>query len=225
LFDADFQGRPRKLLALASRSGYYFLLDRATGESLLTVPYGGQNWSQGVDGRGQPIPKPEQDQTEDGVFFEGSTTNWWAPSFDPETRLLYVNATHGFSVGYLTPDNDEDQVEDHQGGGSTHLWGESTLLALDYQTGKPRWTRMSGRGGAAEGRGNGILTTAGHLLFTNESSQLVALDPAGGKVLWHVNAGGELTGSPMTYELEGRQYVITPVDGVLYAWALPADAR
>lgn len=225
LFDAEFQGRPRKLLALAARSGYYFLLDRVTGESLVTAPYGGQNWSQGIDRRGQPIPKPDQDQTEDGVFFEGSTTNWWAPSFDPETKLLYVNASHGFSVGYLTPDNDEDQVEDHQGGGSTHLWGESMLLALDYQTGKPRWSRVSGRGGAAEGRGNGILTTAGHLLFTNESGQLVALDPTDGKVLWHVNPGGDLSGSPMTYEVDGRQYVITPVDGVLYAWALPAGAR
>ena len=57
LIDADYQGQPRKLIAMASRSGYYFLLDRATGESLVTVPYGGQNWSAGVDKRGQPIPK------------------------------------------------------------------------------------------------------------------------------------------------------------------------
>ena len=223
LFDADFQGRPRKLLALASRSGYYFLLDRATGESLITVPFGGQNWSSGVDKRGQPVPKPDQDQTEDGVFFEGSTTNWWAPSFDPETGLLYVNATHGFSVGYLTPDNDEDEVQDHQGGGSTNLWGENMLLALDYRSGKPRWTRISARGSATgEGGGNGILTTAGHLLFTSESGRLVVLDPDNGKVLWHANAGGNLTGSPMTYEVNGRQYFLAPVDGVLYAWALPA---
>ena len=210
----------------ASRSGYYFLLDRATGESLVTVPYGPQNWSQGVDKRGQPIPRPDQDQTEDGVFFEGSTTNWWAPSFDPETGLLYVNAGHSFAIGYLTPDNDEDEVQDHQGGGSTHLWGESMLLALDYRTGKPRWTRTSGRGtGTAEGGGgNGILTTAGRLLFTNESGQLVALDPATGKVLWHVNPGGNLSGCPMTYQVNGRQYVLTPVDGVLYAWALPEGA-
>jgi alcohol dehydrogenase (cytochrome c) len=222
IFDADYQGRSRKLLAVASRSGYYFLLDRATGESLVTVPFGGQNWSAGVDRRGQPIPKPDQDQTEAGVLFEGSTTNWWAPSFDPDTGLLYVNATHGFSVGYLTPDNDEDEVQDHQGGGGTPLWGESMLLAIDYRTGKPRWTRVSARGSSSgEGGGNGILSTAGHVLFTSETGQLVALDPATGKVLWHVNAGGNLTGCPMTYEVNGRQYVLTPIDGVLYAWALP----
>jgi alcohol dehydrogenase (cytochrome c) len=99
------------------------------------------------------------------------------------------------------------------------------LLALDYRTGKPRWKRVSARGslrGSGEGgEGNGILTTAGHLLFSNESDRLVALDPATGKVLWRVYAGGNLTGCPMTYELDGRQYVLTPVDGVLYAWSLP----
>jgi alcohol dehydrogenase (cytochrome c) len=225
LFDAEFQGKPRKLLALASRSGYYFLLDRATGESLVTVEYGGQNWSNGVDRRGQPIPKPEQDQTRDGVFFEGSATNWWAPSFDPQTGLFYVNAGHSFSVGYLNVSGEDNKVDDHQGADNTELWGETMLLALDYRTGKPRWKRVSSRGslrGAGEGgEGNGILTTAGHLLFTNESDRLVALDPATGKVLWRVYAGGNLTGCPMTYELDGRQYVLTPVDGVLYAWSLP----
>jgi alcohol dehydrogenase (cytochrome c) len=99
-------------------------------------------------------------------------------------------------------------------------------LALDYQTGKQRWSRVSGRGSGRllgeGGEGNGILTTAGRLLFTNESTRLVALDPATGKVLWSMNPGGWLSGGPMTYELGGRQYVLTPVDSVLYAWALPA---
>ena len=89
------------------------------------------------------------------------------------------------------------------------------LLALDYRTGRVRWSRTG------NGAGNGILSTAGGLVFTNESGHLVALDAASGKVLWHVSAGGNLTGSPMTYELAGRQFVLTPVDGVLYAWALP----
>jgi outer membrane protein assembly factor BamB len=91
------------------------------------------------------------------------------------------------------------------------------LLAIDYQTGKIRWSRVrSGAGG-----GNGILTTAGGLVFTNESGRLVALDAATGKMLWHVNPGDNLSGAPMTYELDGRQFVVTPVGGWLYAWALP----
>jgi alcohol dehydrogenase (cytochrome c) len=226
LFDAEFQGKPRKLLAMASRSGYYFLLDRATGESLVTVPLGRQNWSQGVDKRGQPIPKPDQDPTRDGVLFEGTTTNWWSPSFDPVAKLFFVNVGHNFSVGYLTTNEQTGKAEDHQGGGSTELWGETMLLALDYQTGKPRWSRVSGRGSGRllgeGGEGNGILTTAGRLLFTNESTRLVALDPATGKVLWSMSPGGYLSGGPTTYELRGRQYVLTPVDSVLYAWTLPA---
>ena len=95
------------------------------------------------------------------------------------------------------------------------------LLALDYRTGKVRWSRTGPRTGA----GNGILSTAGGLVFTNESGHLVALDAGSGKVLWHVNPGGYLTGSPMSYELDGRQFVLTPVDGVLYAWALPTSAE
>jgi alcohol dehydrogenase (cytochrome c) len=215
LIDGDYQGRPRKLLAMASRSGYYFLLDRVTGESLVTVPYGAQNWSAGVDERGQPIPRPDVEPTVDGAFFEGTTTNWWTPSFSPDAGLFYVNASHGFSIAYLMPNEETGKVEDHQGGGATSLWSESMLLALDYRTGQVRWTRK-GTGG-----GNGILSTAGGLVFTNESGHLVALDAASGKVLWHMNPGGNLTGSPMSYELNGRQFVVTPVDGVLYAWTLP----
>src|SRR4030095_6669400 len=113
LIDGDYQGQPRKLLAMASRSGYYFLLDRATGESLVTVPYGSQNWSAGVDKRGQPITKTEID-----AALEGTRTNWWAPSFSPETGLFYVNGSHGFSIGYLMPNEETGNVEDHQGGGA-----------------------------------------------------------------------------------------------------------
>ena len=77
------------------------------------------------------------------------------------------------------------------------------MYAIDYQTGKVRWTRdMSGsRGGFA-----GTLATAGHLVFTaNDSGMLMALDPATGKTLWHTYGGGGSTTSPMTYELDGHR--------------------
>jgi alcohol dehydrogenase (cytochrome c) len=91
------------------------------------------------------------------------------------------------------------------------------LLALDYRTGKIRWSRESGNG-----RGYpGILTTAGHLLFTGDiSGNLLALDPSDGHVLWHTRPGGVLNSAPMTYQLDGTQYVLTGIDGVLYAWSL-----
>ncbi len=223
LVDADFQGRPRKLLLQASRNGYFFVLDRATGEHLLTSEFGQQNWSAGVNPRGEPTPKPNKQPQIAGSLFEGTGTNWWAPSFDPETGLFYVNAHHGFMVTYLTlNEENEDQASDHQGGANSSLWSQSMLLAIDYRTGKIQWKRdrPALAGGAA--RGSGILTTAGRLVFTGDSGgDLIALDPANGKTLWHVYPGGDLTGCPMTYELDGRQYLITAVDGVLYAWSLP----
>ena len=73
--------------------------------------------------------------------------------------------------------------------------------------------------------GAGILTTAGHLLFSADNARnLLALDPATGKTLWHLNAGGRLAASPMTYQLDGRQYLIAAVQDVLYAFVLPEKA-
>jgi alcohol dehydrogenase (cytochrome c) len=227
LIDANFKGRPRKLLAQASRNGYYFVLDRATGENLLSAAFGPQNWSAGLNLRGEPIAKPEKEPQIPGTLFEGSGTNWWSPSFSPDTGLFYVNAHHHFMVSYLSLDEqDEQKASDHQGGANTTLWSQSMLLALDFETGKVRWRRdrPPGEGGVrdAADQGCGILTTAGQLLFTGDGTgDIAALDAATGKTLWHVYAGGNMTGAPMTYELNGRQYVITAVDSVLIAWALP----
>jgi alcohol dehydrogenase (cytochrome c) len=140
-----------------------------------------------------------------------------APSFDPDTKLFYVNAFQGFMVYYLILDQN-NKPEGHQGGAASSLWSQAQLVAIDYQTGRIRWSRKG-----QEGEGHpGILTTAGQLLFTGDvSGNLLALDPDDGRTLWHINAGGSLGSSPMTYELDGRQYVITGVDSVLYAWALP----
>lgn len=220
LFDADFHGKPRKLLAQASRNGYFFLLDRITGEHLLTAPFVPVDWASGLDTRGEPIPNPAKEPTPDGSLVAASdegATNWMAPSFDPETKLFYVNAQEGFRMYYLLLNANKKAVG-HQGGESSPLWSRALLVAIDYETGKIRWRRVE-----EERDGHpGILTTAGHILFTGDvSGNLLALDPENGDTLWHVNAGGTLGSSPMTYELDGRQYIVTGVDGVLYAWALP----
>ncbi|MGH9448730.1 MAG: PQQ-binding-like beta-propeller repeat protein, partial [Terriglobia bacterium] len=92
LFDGSFGGRPRKLLAQASRNGYFFVLDRATGKDLLSARFGPGNWSEGVNARGEPIPDLKKQPQPAGALISGTSTNWWAPSFDPETGLFYVNA-------------------------------------------------------------------------------------------------------------------------------------
>ena len=110
LFDAEFGGRSRKLLAQASRNGYFFLLDRATGEHLLTRKFADTDWASGVDKKGRPIPDPAKDPQPEGAFVKSpadGSTNWMAPSYDPDTGLFYVNAEEGSSLWYLMLDSDK----------------------------------------------------------------------------------------------------------------------
>ena len=137
-----------------------------------------------------------------------------APSFDPQTGLFYVTARRIFSIFYLTTTGKAEGWA----GRDINLWANSTLRALDYRTGKVVWNHELGNGESI----SGILTTAGHLLFSADNSgNLLALDPATGKTLWHLNAGGKLDASPMTYQLDGRQYLLFAVQDNLFAFALP----
>lgn len=217
LFDAPFNGKPRKLIAQASRNGFFFVLDRATGEHLLTSPFIDTNWSKGIDERGRPIRKPEKDAQPDGSLVSPGSdgaTNWLSPSFSPQTGLFYVSARRLWSIFYKTA---EGKAEGW-GGRDQNLWAESDIRAIDYQTGKIRWTHPIGKG---EGS-TGIMTTAGGVLFTGDNSgNLLALDAESGKTLWHTAPGGRTENSPMTYELYGRQYVVFAVDDSLFAFALP----
>ena len=220
LFDAQFKGRARKLLAQASRNGYFFVLDRATGECLVTSQFVPSNWASGVDAKGRPISDPAREPQPDGTLVKGAGsggTNWMAPSFDPQTGLFYVSGMTGFDVWYLAL-NEEHKPEDHQGGRSDALWTDSAVVAVDYQTGKVRWTRDCGKGRTQAG----LLSTAGGLVFTGDvSGNLLALDAKTGDIRWHTAPGGLLSSAPMTYELDGRQYLVTAVDSVVYAWTLP----
>jgi alcohol dehydrogenase (cytochrome c) len=221
IFDAEFGGAPRKLLAQASRNGYFFVLDRITGQHLLTSQFVPVDWASGLDAKGQPISDPTKEPRLQGSLVsadEEGGTNWNPPSFDPQTGLFYVNARTGYTLYYLNLDPN-GKPEGHQGGNAVSLWSQARLVAIDYRTGKPKWTREEESAFSFPG----ILTTAGHLLITADvTGNLLALDADTGKLLWHKYAGGYVNSGPMTYELDGRQYILTAVDSVLYAWALPA---
>ncbi len=217
LIDDQVNGIHRKLLAQASRNGYYFLLDRTTGEHILTAPFIATNWAKGIDGRGEPIPNKEKEPKPDGVLVSPGSdgaANWMAPSFNPQDGLLNVSARRLWSIFYMTAEGKPEGWA----GRDRNLWANSVLEAIDYRTGKIRWQRELGSG---EGKA-GTLMTAGKVLFTSDNADnLLALDPANGKTLWHVNLGAQMSSAPMTYQLDGKQFLITPSGSTLYAWVLP----
>jgi alcohol dehydrogenase (cytochrome c) len=217
LVDADFHGQPRKMLMQTSRNGYFFVLDRTNGQSLLSTPFGPTNWTLGVDKNGEPIPNPEKEPAPDGRLIapdEGGLTNYRSPSFDTTTGLFIVDAHPSYSLYFAKP------ADGTYGwaGADYGLWGKGIIEAIDYQTGKIRWTHEVGHGGS----GAGVLTTDSGLVFTGDSEgNILALDSKDGKTLWHAGAGAPMASSPITYELDGRQYILSGSGGVLFAWALP----
>jgi alcohol dehydrogenase (cytochrome c) len=218
LIDGEFNGQPRKMLAQANRNGYFFLLDRTNGQHLATAPMiETMNWSLGIDATGRPIPNPAKEATTDGVLVSpnsGGATNWPSPSFDPDTGLFYVGTSETFSVFYLT---DTDPHPEGYGAVQRGVGSYGgTLRAIDYKTGQTVWQHHYPSGGAA-----GILTTAGKLLFTGDSSQhLIAYDPANGKILWHAGLGANVSNGPETYLLDEQQYLVVGAGDSLYAFTV-----
>ena len=219
LIDGQIDGRPRKLVAQAARNGYYFLIDRTNGRSISTVPYVDfMNWSLGVNAKGQPINNPAKDAKVDGVLVSpGSATNWPPPSFSPKTGLLYVGTSQSYGMQYLT---DTDERPEGYGGGAVGAGGgggrEGYLKAIDYRTGKVRWRHALSEGGAM-----GLLTTAGDLLFGGDGSgNFVAYDPSTGDPVWHAGLAANPSNAPVTFMLDGRQFVVVGAGDSLYAFTL-----
>ena len=211
-------GKPRKLLAQASRNGYFFLLDRTNGANVLTRPYiDTLNLSKGVNAKGQPIPDPVKEPRPDGVLVSPTSsgaTNWPSPSFSPDTGLFYVGTIGGFSLYYMT--DDDDFPVGWVGRDITVGSDGSALLAIDYKTGKIVWRHEWPGGGSP----SHILTTAGKLLFTHNQNYVIAFDPANGKILWHASLAAPPTAGPITYMQERTQYVLIASGDSLYAFAV-----
>jgi alcohol dehydrogenase (cytochrome c) len=215
LIDGTIDGKPRKLLAQASRNGMFFVLDRATGKAVVSSEYIKTNWSLGYDDKGQPKPNPEKRPQIAGALVtpdQGGATNWFSPSFSPQTGLFYVNATRAFSVWYIY-----DPSENPMGWGGTDRGGyaeQPQLKAIDYKTGKIKWSipRYGGN--------SGILTTAGNVLFNAAAGGIGAYNAATGEPLWNARMGGSVSNGPITYELDGLQYVVAGAGNRLVAFVL-----
>ncbi len=212
LADMPFNGKMRKLVLTATRNGYFFVLDRTTGEHLLTSKFGlVNNWASGYDAKGQPKRNPNKDATIAGSLVNSDVSNYPPPSFSPETGLFYVHETNNMHISYLMDPDPRGSMGLGGTGSGANMSFSTNIVAIDYKTGKVAW-RHEITGGSV-----GLLTTAGGVLFTNDGQNLAAWDAKTGKPLWHSQTGG-VSSPPETFLLDGKQHLLaaTPAGLMLY---------
>jgi len=224
LIDVEENGTLHRLLAQANRNGFFYILDRADGKFLHASSFIEKlNWAKGVDSSGRPI-LTGRIPTAEGLYIcpgINGATNWFSPSYNPETGLFYVLALENCNVFYAKPQHFM-KGETYYGTGTKLPRDEHSqkiLLALSMADGKLVWRYPQiGRG---ESWG-GTLTTAGGLVFFgDDAGSFEAVDAKTGRPLWHFNTGQGFHASPMTYAIDGVQYVAIAADGEIFSFSLP----
>jgi alcohol dehydrogenase (cytochrome c) len=235
LADLPWQGRSRKLMLWANRNGFFYVLDRVTGQFLSGKPFVRVTWADGFDERGRPRRVPGQEPTRQGtIVYPGNqgATNWYNPSYSPRTGLFYVPTWVNYASLFIK--RPQTYVEGQYFGGGegratdaqglrtatnnlrTADEGYGAILALDPLTGGQRWEYKM-----VDFTDAGILTTASDLLFSGgREGDFYALDARTGALLWRFAVGGHVQSGPMTYAIAGRQYVAVNAGNSLYAFAL-----
>ena len=225
LVDGEFHGSgPRHMLLTASRNGYYFTLDRGTGEHLITSKFSDTvNWAKpDLNARGQPVRDAAKDYDVGGALVSsanGGATNWPPPAYSPDTGLFYVPLSESYAMYYLSETDPRGAMglggKDEVGVGSMG----SYIIAIDPKTGRTVWRHKFRTAGSSRAA-SGLLATAGKLLFGGDGSgNLVAFDPTTGNPIWHTRIG-QVTNAPETYVVDGHQYLLVAAGDTLYAFTL-----
>ncbi len=217
LYDGVIDGKPRKLLLQAYRGGIFFVLDRQTGKAISETPFvDNLNWFKGFNKDGQPIRDVEKEPSTAGTLTSppsGGATGYPSPAFNPDTGLFYVGTSESFTIFYKV-DNDpqpEGYGAVERGGGTV----TSNLKAIDYKTGKIVWSRATGTGA------QNLMTTAGNLLFGGDGyGNFIAFDAKTGSPLWHSALLSNPGNAPITYMLDGKQFVLVAAGEDFYAFSL-----
>jgi alcohol dehydrogenase (cytochrome c) len=224
LLDTEENGVVRHLLVQADRNGFFYVLDRTDGKFLRATPFVEKlNWAKGVDASGRPIPSGRI-PTADGTYIcpgVVGATNWFSPSYNPSTGLFYVMALEGCNTYFANP-RKFAKGETYYNTGTKVPAGErfqKTLLALSVADGKPAWRYpQTGRGDSWAG----TMTTAGGLVFFgDDAGSLEAVEATTGKPLWHFTTGQNMHASPMSYAVDGIQYVAISAGSDVFSFALP----
>jgi alcohol dehydrogenase (cytochrome c) len=238
LADLTWNGSPVKAMLWANRNGYFYLLERTTGKFLLGRPFVKVNWSSGLDERGRPIRTPQPPGAPTYPGNQGGT-NWYSPSYSPRTRLMYFSVWEDYATIFGGVPVQYQEGRNFGGGnnrsfgpvpgapavpvlrrGPINNWTEAAangaVLALDPQTGEQKW-----KFDMTDVSDSGILTTASDLLFSGgREGYFQALDARTGTLLWKTNLGGQIVNGPMTYAVDGQQYVATIAGQVLAVFGL-----
>jgi alcohol dehydrogenase (cytochrome c) len=225
LIDTDWQGEPRKLLIQANRNGFFYVLDRVTGELLLARPFLEKlNWAAGIDESGRPIlnelPLTPVGETYVCPGFQGGT-NWYSTSWNPGTGYYYIQALERCML-FSKRDQEWVRHGSYMGGTARQAPGEGfekTVRAIDIQTGEVVFDIPQGP--APSTASAGLLTTASGLIFFGENSgSFVAADTATGEILWQFQSNHTWRSSPMTYMFDGKQYVAVAMGTTITAFGL-----
>jgi alcohol dehydrogenase (cytochrome c) len=198
------------------------VLDRETGEFLNATPYAKQTWADGIDAKGRPILKADNDPTVDGKLIwpnlQGAA-NWYSPSYSPQTKLFY-QFTREMSSIYYKGQAQYIAGQSYAAGGGTPVNGDdayAAIRALEGPTGKLKWEFKLLQPGM-----NGVLSTAGNLVFSGtEEGNFFALDAETGKPLWDMQLGGPVHANPISFGVDGKQYVAIAAGWTMYVFGLP----
>jgi alcohol dehydrogenase (cytochrome c) len=212
----------KHLIAQANRNGFFYVLDRTTGKLVSATQYAKVTWSNSKDAIGRPVgskegqPSPEGNPVCPGA---AGATNWMSPTYDPQTKLFYVTAREQCDI-FATAPQPFEAGHAYYGSayfpndGAEPFWG--ALRALDPATGKLVWEWKH-----TSPTWSGVLSTAGGVVFTGDAEgNFIALDAKSGKPLWHFECGASIYSSPMTYAVDGKQYVVVAAGSTLFAFGL-----
>ncbi len=222
LADITYEGSERKVMMWANRNGFYYTLDRETGKFLVGKPYATQTWAEGLDVNGRPIRVPGMEPTYEGILVSPPIvggTNWYSPGYSQDTGYFYVTAFDG-EQEFFKRDEEFEVGARYTGGGGRYTQPmdafHSSIRAIDPVTADIVWEfPIQPRSSA------GITTTAGGLVFTGSADGFFfALDASTGEELWHKSLGARVHAAPMTFAVDGKQYVTIAAGNVVYTFAL-----
>jgi alcohol dehydrogenase (cytochrome c) len=224
LADVEFKGRMRKVMLFANRNGLMYMLDRTSGEFLQGKPFVKVNWMDGFDEKGRPrrvpgrVPGAAGDRSPIMPTILGAT-NWYPPSFSPKTGLFYVSGWENTSRGgparsaaNNTPMADTSLAPNVK----TDDEGYGFVRAFDPKTLDRKWEFKM-----ADITWAGVLSTAGDVVFSGgREGYFFALDGRNGSLLWKASLGGQVNSGPMSYAVNGRQYIAVNAGTALFVFAL-----